>query len=324
MGTDLIRPFLALLGLAGLLASPDAFAESGLDPVMPPPFHIYDCRYSPRDDPTDGAAGFGHIGFPRDDVFRPLLAAPMEPRFSGTFGGAAFDPDLGGGDDLSRVLTAFVGLAGSAGLWSWRDPGECDGLQVSMFGGAFSQFAMNPLFLLNVDYHGGLSATAKWGRLSGRLRVYHQSSHLGDDFLLANPDITTYNLSFEAVDLVGALVGPWWRIYAGGGWFLRVDPAEFGRANLRLGLELRSDVWERPAPISTMLLAPVAGTDLLSHQARDWGVTWNTMVGAELVSQKSLRRFRLLATFLHGYVPYGYFFQAHQVTSPGLKVHFVY
>lgn len=315
---------LIMAGLALVAASPEAFAQSeeGANEL---PLNGPDCRYSRRVATTvDTAEGFEHIGFPRDDVFRPLLAAPLEPRFSGTFGWAVFDPDLSRSNGFSHFIAAFVGLAGSAGFWSWRNWQTCDGIQINMFGGAFSQFALNPLYLLNVDYHGGLSATGSWGTFSARLRIYHQSSHLGDDFLLENPDFSAQNLSFEAADLVGSLFGSWWRIYAGGGWLLRVDPADLGRASFQLGAELRSEVWERPAPLPTMLWAPVMGTDLVSHQARNWGVTWNTKAGVELVGQQYRRRFRLVATYLFGFSPYGYFFREHQVSSPGLEVHFVY
>lgn len=321
---------IAALSLALLLVSPEVFGqveEEEGNAKLPLPIH--DCRYSPRDLPTktprgDLARSFEHLGFPRDDVFRPLLAAPTEPRFSGTFGWASYEPELSRGNGLSNFISIFVGLAGSAGLWTFRDRRFCDGVQLNIFGGAFSQFALNPLHLLNIDYQGGLAVTGSRGDFSARLRVYHQSSHLGDDFLIANPDFSTQTMSFEALDFVAAMVGSWWRIYAGGGWYVRVDPGELGRGSLRLGMELRSEVWERPAPFSNMHWAPLFGTDLLSHQARQWGLTSNTMMGAELVSQKNLRRFRVVATFLHGYTPYGYFFQDHRVTSPGLEVHFVY
>jgi len=57
---------------------------------------------------------------------------------------------------------------------------------VSLFGAVFAQFNLDtPSFdLLNADYLVGPELTLRHGRWSGRVRFYHQSSHLGDEFLL--------------------------------------------------------------------------------------------------------------------------------------------
>ena len=57
------------------------------------------------------------------------------------------------------------------------------------------------LSLINADYYVALPFTYINDRFSSRLRIYHQSSHLGDEFLLENSRVDRLNPSMEAVDL---------------------------------------------------------------------------------------------------------------------------
>ena len=57
------------------------------------------------------------------------------------------------------------------------------------------------LSLINADYYIALPLTYIHGKFSSRLRLYHQSSHLGDEFLLENRQINRLNPSMEVVDL---------------------------------------------------------------------------------------------------------------------------
>lgn len=57
------------------------------------------------------------------------------------------------------------------------------------------------LSLINADYFIGLPITYINDKFSSRLRIFHQSSHLGDEFLLENPRIVRVNPSMEGIDL---------------------------------------------------------------------------------------------------------------------------
>lgn len=57
------------------------------------------------------------------------------------------------------------------------------------------------LSLINADYFVSLPFTYINDRFSARLRLFHESSHLGDEFLLENPKICRVNPSMEAIDL---------------------------------------------------------------------------------------------------------------------------
>lgn len=110
----------------------------------------------------------------------------------------------GKGRDLDVAMVSF---GGEFGFWGLRQPDGCDGLQVSLFGVVFSQFNLDASSadLLNADYLVGPMLTYRRGPWSARFRIYHQSSHLGDEFLLnyglAN-GVQRQNLIIEALDLI--------------------------------------------------------------------------------------------------------------------------
>lgn len=57
------------------------------------------------------------------------------------------------------------------------------------------------LSLINADYFVALPLTYINDRFSAKLRLFHQSSHLGDEFLLENRCIKRVNPSMEVIDL---------------------------------------------------------------------------------------------------------------------------
>jgi hypothetical protein len=66
---------------------------------------------------------------------------------------------------------------------------------------AFFEAKTKSLSLINADYFVAIPLTYIKNRLSARLRLIHQSSHLGDEFLLDHPKIKRVNPSMEVVDL---------------------------------------------------------------------------------------------------------------------------
>jgi hypothetical protein len=76
-------------------------------------------------------------------------------------------------------------------------------LQLELEGGAFAIFDMHKreFPLVNSDWYGGLPLTFARGPWSYRLRFYHISSHVGDEFLESHNGFCRKNKSFEAFDL---------------------------------------------------------------------------------------------------------------------------
>ncbi len=119
-----------------------------------------------------------------------------------------------------------VGLGQVFGLYRWPGKQNGDGWQLNFFGAAFSQFNMDASSddLLNTDYLVGIPLTFRYGSLSGRMRLFHQSSHLGDEFILGGTSPNRVNLSVEVLDIILAKDIGNWRLYGGGATILRHDP----------------------------------------------------------------------------------------------------
>src|SRR2546422_1111837 len=147
-----------------------------------------------------------------DGAFQPLLADPKEPEFFATY---LWDrsPRLG-----SRL--ASVGLGQTIGLVRESD------WELAIAAGVFSQFNMQSATndLINTDSLVGLPLTYRHGSWSTRLRLYHQSSHLGDEYLL-HTNAQRVDLTFEAAELLVSKEIAQWRGYGGGGELFPPPPA---------------------------------------------------------------------------------------------------
>lgn len=88
------------------------------------------------------------------------------------------------------VNISSVGVGESFGLYRAVDPVDGSGWQVNFDGGLLAQFNLDTSSkdLLNTDYFAGVTFSYRRGLVSYRALLYHQSSHLGDEYLLhANP-----------------------------------------------------------------------------------------------------------------------------------------
>ncbi|MDH5426827.1 MAG: DUF1207 domain-containing protein [Nitrospirota bacterium] len=277
----------------------------GLSPIS---VRQSDCGYveSSEDSGPSENGKFHSVGLPADDVFRPLLADPKEPRFSGSLQRVRFR-------DVGETLNVgVVGFGGTFGLWGLRQVKNCNGLQINIFAAVFSQFNLDASSsdLINSDFQFGLPLTLRHGPLSARLRVFHQSSHVGDEFLLNNPDFNRVNLSFEMVEAIASLHFGWARVYGGGGYLYNRKPA-LDRGTLQWGLELSAP--RRPSLIfgslvEGLLFAPVFGADFRSVEQLGWNINTSLLGGLEWSRLTSTRRLRLLLSYYRGRNPYGQFF----------------
>lgn len=248
---------------------------------------------------------------PDGDVFQPLLADPKQPHFFASL--LWIDSPLLTGPVGSVGLGEDIGLVrGPGGRW-----------QVSIAAGAFSQFQMDTPSndLINTDFVVGLPVAYRWGPLWARLRLYHQSSHLGDEFILnGNPE--RVNLSFEAAELLlsGHLAG--FRVYGGGEYIFRREPEALRPGLLHGGLEYRGP-WKAMPARALGDARLIVALDAKSTQERGWRVGWSGRVGLEL-RPTVVGAFRSFSLQLHAYdgpSPYGQFYQSG-VRSAGIGVHF--
>jgi hypothetical protein len=279
-------------------------------------------------EPYPVRCGVTHLGHPRGyepipagDVFCPLVADPKGLR--------SFVSYLrGDSSDVARDV-ASVGIADQFGFFRVNGARPGDGVQLSLAGSVFAQFDLgtSSYDLINADYIVGLPLTLRRGGFSARLRVYHQSSHLGDELLLRREPaerIERENLSFESAEaILSQDLGPL-RVYGGGEWLFDRAPASLGRSVAHGGVELRPTATARFGDAARARL--VAAVDLKSVAEQDWRTAVSARAGFEVGRPRDgsdrARRWSLLFEFYDGPSPYGQFY-ARDVRFTGLGFHFV-
>lgn len=259
--------------------------------------------------------------FPRGHAFEPLLADMKEPVFSAAYREVRFGSKAIPARGSRDVSGGLVALGETFELLRWADPDRDRAFQSGIFAAVFSQFDLDSSGdLINSDFTVGFPFTVTQGPWSARLRLYHQSSHLGDEFLLENPDVDREDLSFEVADALVAAEGSWWRLYGGGGYILRTSTG-LDRGLAQWGVELRG----RPIPGASFRgtdLTPVLGADFQSLEERNWDVTTSLKGGLEWSAEGSTRKLRLLLVYLGGFMPFGQFFNTERLESYGIEVQF--
>jgi len=262
----------------------------------------------------------GYVPLPRGDVFCPLLADPKGQR--------SFVSYLRETGDDGDMDIGSVGISDVFGLLRFGGSRPGNGFQVSLAGSVFAQFDLDvsTYDLVNADYMIGLPITMRSSAFSMRLRLYHQSSHLGDEFLLRenNPTFERENISFEAADMIVSLDGGPLRVYGGGEYLLRRDPKDLERYVAHGGVELRPA--RRLVRFGTVAgMRFVAAGDLKASQEQDWKPAVSIRTGFEFDRPRDTeppsRRWGLLFEAYKGPSPYGQFFRRN-VEYYGAGIHF--
>jgi uncharacterized protein DUF1207 len=258
----------------------------------------------------------GVVGFPQDQIFCPLIADPKEPRsfaslLRGTF--PSIEKPSGKGTTIGSV-----GLGDSFGLVRWGGPRAGEGVQLDVVGSIFAQFDLDSASndLINADYIIGLPLTIRRSGFSIRARVYHQSSHLGDEYLLRSSAVQRENLSFESLELLASQeLGPL-RVYGGGERIFRRDPESVAPKLFHAGVELRS---ARSGPLQL-----VSGMDFKTTEQHNWAQAFSGRAGFEVTRAPAGHPVRLVMILLELYKgpsPYGQFFQ-EDISYVGVGIHF--
>lgn len=237
---------------------------------------------------------------PRRELFRPLMADPRWPRF-----GVGYQYYI---DDPLLTHVAAASLGETFALLQY-DLGRYGAVQGGIQGSVFAIFDLDSdsFDLINADYFAALPVSYRTGNFSALFRLFHQSSHLGDEYLLeARPQ--RVNLSYEGVDLLLSYdLGLAFRFYGGGGYLFDTDPEDFGRGSLQVGAEYVGEplAWRIPT-------RPVAAIDLQLHEEGGWTPNVSPVAGLQFGSGRGEQRsLRLLLEYFNGKSPNGQFFDHH-------------
>ena len=280
------------------VGAPPLAVESPPMAQTPPP------AGQPPKGPPDEQLGL----LPGGIIFKPLIADPRWPHFSATWQHYFGDPQF---KDQAAVSfgESFALYRAKLGPTFW---------EIGLHAGVFSIFDLNAASfdLVNADYMVGLPLSFRWEDLSLQLRVFHQSSHLGDEFLLRTRT-NRINLSYQSVDLkVSYELLRVLRLYAGGGWLFGQDPSSLRPWSVQYGLELSS-----PWPARPSRWRPIAAVDVQQHQENDWSADVSARAGIEIDGVLFTRKLQFLLEYFNGNSPNGQFYK-DRVQYFGLGTHF--
>jgi hypothetical protein len=242
---------------------------------------------------------------PEQVLFAPLIADPRQPRFSLSYqrykiSEQKFSAASVAFGEYFGLAADFLGLPGNS--------------QIGIQGAVFALFNLDTPSsdLINADYWIGIPVTYRKGPWSFLARVYHQSSHLGDEFILNNPGVKRVNLSYE--DIVTLISYEWekFRIYGGGGYIIHSEP-DVARKHLQAGIEF-------VLPHAVQGLDFITALDVQSSQELDWENNYSFQAGFQFKNLDN-RRVRLMFEHFDGHSPNGQFFR-ERLRYNGIGVYF--
>lgn len=264
-----------------------------------------------------GSAGKSdeRVFLPRGNLFQPLIADPKELRFYLSYRPYADAPQY-----LHQSTQIFAGSLGDIfGLYRYINNSGGYSWQANISGGIFSEFDIRTTsyYLVDSDYFIGFPFTFRKGRTSYRLILYHQSSHLGDEYLL-HSNVTRIEFSYEALNFLGSYEWTNWRIYYGGEVIVHVEPTNYKPLTIQSGIEyygIDKFLWGGRL---------VSGLDLKCTQENDWPLNTSLKVGLQFDERSpQTRSIRFLLEGYNGFSPHGQFYN-NRMQYIGLGITFEY
>jgi hypothetical protein len=253
--------------------------------------------------PAAEASGILPTGLlPAGHLFKPLLADPRWARFSAAY--RNYQSDNFDGHDIGSVsfgeTIPFYRSHFGQSIVQWEA-----GLQA----GVFSDFNLgaSSTDLVNTDFIASLYGSIRAGQFSAFGRLYHQSSHLGDEFLLRkiNTKFERINLSYEGMDLRLSYELPYGvRVYGGGGGLFHTEPSTLATWSVQYGLEFRS-----PWRIEAASMRPIVAVDIKNFEENSWNTDVSARAGVEFENLQVLgRKLQILVEYFNGFSPSGQFY----------------
>jgi len=246
---------------------------------------------------------------PKGYLFAPLIADPRWPHFSITYQRFLDDRQLGNAVAVSLGETFSVLRVNDVVGGAW---------ELGLQAGVFSIFDLDAasIDLINTDFMVGIPVTYRLRDFSAMARVFHQSSHLGDEFLLRNR-VDRINLSYETVDVrLSYEFSDSLRIYGGGGYSFRREPRELAPWSAQSGVEIRS-----PWTLLAGRLRPLAALDLQHHEENDWETDLSLRAGIQFEKLPFFeRKLQFMIEYFNGHSPNGQFYR-DRIEYLGVGIH---
>jgi Protein of unknown function (DUF1207) len=253
------------------------------------------------------------VWFPQTTVlFAPLVADPRQPTNSAA---ARF------GDKVCGDICAAVSLGDDFPIFRWINVMRWHGdLQIGIEAGIWSVFNYSNIphrprhetcELVNTDYLVGIPLTYAFDQWSFRLRAYHISSHLGDEFLCNHRRQVRHrkNPSMEAIDFFSSYqFSSGLRGYFGPGIVFHSDQSfPIKPLYVEYGVELR--ILGSKFNYHRLYGTPFFAIHLENWQQRHWDLDMTVKLGYEVSKLQGVgRKMRLYVDYHHGFSYEGQFF----------------
>jgi hypothetical protein len=265
------------------------------------------------------------IWFPESTVlFAPIIADPYNPNLSMAY--------RHGHEIVAKDLVA-VSIGDTFPIFRFIRPSfSC---QIDIQAAVWALFDLNTSHcdtpqwaeLMNADYLAGIPVSFSYHDWSFRLRVYHISTHLGDELMTSLPDIVRVNVSYEGLDLIASFNPDQGqvRVYFGPGIILHSDQSyDMKRLYFQGGFEARlypflSFRSNRHGLYGTPFLA----FDLQSWQVNHFNFSPTVHLGYEWSKLKNAgRKLRIFGAYHHGNGDGQFFKQKTRYVGAGLSFGF--
>ena len=245
-------------------------------------------------------------------LFRPFMADPRQVTYSV---GWRFN------DNALHKYICPVSFGDTAALYRWHQlqiGPYCGDLQIDIEGALWAVFdpTTESAPLINADYYVGIPVTYAFNRWQFRLRGYHISSHIGDEYLLGHLDFKRVNPSAEYLDFfISHDLTDEIRLYSGLGFIVHQDESfKNKRFYAATGFEVRLPRFGFYNPSQMLYGQPVFGFYLRTQQNFRRHVDTTYVLGYEFGKLAGLqKRLRAVLEYHDGYSFEGQF--SHCATS---------
>ncbi len=310
-------------GLSG--AMPDSLSRSpspglpGIDPLPPVggagPVVLdmpYEALPSASEDGylTPGTAfpeGFDDLWAPRpwswqimpnNLIYTSYLAGPKESRFGTVWYDDTTPPPYATTGQEGWLWDSTLGGRASIVRYGSDPVLHPQGFEVQIEGAAFVRLdPQDDRDLRSADYRFGIPVVYGVGRWQTKLAYYHNSAHLGDEFMLKHPTFPRINYVRDCIVWGNSYyLYDWMRIYGEAGWAFftagGAEPWEF-----QGGVEL---IQARPTGRQGVPFLAVNG---FSRQELDWGGNVCVQTGWAWRGRRSEKLYRIGFEYLYGADP---------------------
>lgn len=262
------------------------------------------------------------VWFPQmTELFQPLIADPRNVTYA--LGYRNGDKTKVAGQKIFGDKAVDISLGDDFAIYRWIDVFHGD-LQIGVEAGIWSVFNMDPkpkresgTELVNTDFYFGIPLTYARDRWSYRLRAYHISSHLGDEFLFNHPEYVAtgskyptrrVNPSIEAVDFaISYQASEAIRVYAFPGAIVHSDETfKWKPMYIQYGTEARflGSKFYKQKLYGTLFIA----LHFRNYQELDWNFDGTYRGGYEFSKLQGIgRKVRFYVEYHHGYSLEGQF-----------------